>query len=88
MGKKQEEREEVVTVTNDSEQTQYWGNSSGSALTELHAKEIPSQGHLGGSGHDLTVGEFEPRRAASTEPSSDPLSPSLSAPPLLALSQK
>ena len=38
-----------------------------------------------GSGHDLAVGEFEPRirlSAVGTEPASDPLSPSLSAPPL------
>ena len=44
-----------------------------------------------GSGHDLTVLEFEPRvrlSAVSTEPSLDPLSPSLSAPPPLALSLK
>ena len=57
-------------------------------------------GHLGGSvglasdfgsGHDLTVCEFEPRVGLcadtwSLEPASDPVSPSLSAPPLLALS--
>ena len=38
------------------------------------------------SGHDLTVSEFEPPirlSGVSTEPASDPLSPSLSAPPLL-----
>lgn len=29
----------MVTVTNDSKQIQYWGNSSVSALTELPAKE-------------------------------------------------
>ena len=56
------------------------------------------EGHLGGSvgeasdfssDRDLMVHEFEPRIrlcAASTEPASDPLSPSLSAPCLLALS--
>ena len=55
-------------------------------------------GHLGGSvgwvsdfgsGHDLTVCEFEPRirlTAVSMEPASDPLFPSLSAPALFALS--
>ena len=46
-----------------------------------------------GSGHDVTTQEFEPRiglSAVSTEPASGPLSPSLSAPPLLmfSLSQK
>ena len=43
-----------------------------------------------GSGRDLEVREFEPRvglSAVSTEPASDPLSPSLSAPPLLSLSK-
>ena len=42
-----------------------------------------------GSGHDLTVGGFEPHirlSADSAEPAWDSLSPSLSAPPLLALS--
>ena len=42
-----------------------------------------------GSGHDLAVCEFEPRvglSAIRTEPALDPLSASLSAPPLLALS--
>ena len=42
-----------------------------------------------GSGHDLMVREFEPRirlDAVSTEPASDPLSPSFSAPPPLVLS--
>ena len=42
-----------------------------------------------GSGHDLLVREFEPPSrltAVSTELTSDPLSPSLSAPPLLMLS--
>ena len=42
-----------------------------------------------GSGHDLTVCEFQPQvglRADSMEPAWDPLSPSLSAPPLLMLS--
>ena len=42
-----------------------------------------------GSGHDLTVREMEPRvklYADSVEPAWDSLSPSLSAPPLLALS--
>ena len=41
------------------------------------------------SSHDLPALEFEPHiglSAISTEPTSDPLSPSLSAPPLLALS--
>ena len=39
-----------------------------------------------GSGHDLTIHEFEPigLHADSMEPAWDPLSPSLSAPPLLA----
>ena len=44
-----------------------------------------------GSGHDLTVGGFEPHIrlcADSSEPASDPLSSFLSAPPLLALSIK
>ena len=46
-----------------------------------------------GSRHDLAVCEFEPRvglRAASTEPASDSVSPSLSAPAplMLCLSQK
>ena len=44
-----------------------------------------------GSGHDLAVCEFEPHiqlAAVSAESASDPLSPSLSAPPLLALSKK
>ena len=46
-----------------------------------------------GSGHDLTVPEFEPHMglsAISTEPPLDPLFPFLSAPPLLShsLSQK
>ena len=39
-----------------------------------------------GSGHDLTVPEFKPHielNAVSAKPSSDPLSPSLSVPPLL-----
>ena len=46
-----------------------------------------------GSGHDLTVHEFEPWASVSTEltawspePASDSVSPSLSAPPLLTLS--
>ena len=42
-----------------------------------------------GSAHDLTVCEFEPcigLSAVSAEPTSDPLSPSLLAPPLLILS--
>ena len=42
-----------------------------------------------GSGHDLTVREFEPHvrlTAVSTEPASHPLSPSLSSPSLLTLS--
>ena len=42
-----------------------------------------------GSGHDLMVGEFEPRIRLcpdSVEPAGDSLSPSLSAPPLLILS--
>ena len=42
-----------------------------------------------GSGHDLTVCEFEPRIrlcADSEEPAWDSVSPSLSAPPLFALS--
>ena len=42
-----------------------------------------------GSGHDLAVCEFEPHvglSAIRTEPALDPLSASLSAPPLLALS--
>ena len=41
-----------------------------------------------GSGRDLAVGEFKPcvrLCADSSEPASDSLSPSLSAPPLLAL---
>ena len=42
------------------------------------------------SGHDLTVGEFEPHIglfAVSAEPASDPLSPSFSAPlPFVVLS--
>ena len=41
-----------------------------------------------GSGHDLTVPEFEPHlglSAVSEEPTSHPLLPSPSAPPLLAL---
>ena len=41
------------------------------------------------SGHDLTACEFEPHIGLctdSTEPASSSLSPSLSAPPLLALS--
>ena len=40
------------------------------------------------SGHDLTVREFEPYMglsAVSAQPALDPLSPSLSAPPLLTL---
>ena len=44
-----------------------------------------------GSGHDLTVCGFEPHIGLcsdSTEPARDPLSPSLSAPPLLVLSLK
>ena len=44
---------------------------------------------LTGSGHDLTVHGFKPYiglAAVIPEPTSDPLSPSLSAPPLLALS--
>ena len=43
-----------------------------------------------GSGHDLTVGEFEARLglcADSAEPAWDSLSPPLSAPPQLARSQ-
>ena len=42
-----------------------------------------------GSGHNLTVGEFEPHIglcADNMEPAWDYLSPSFSAPPLLALS--
>ena len=42
-----------------------------------------------GSGHDLTVQEFEPCvrcTAVSVEPTLDPLSPSVSAPHLLSLS--
>ena len=42
-----------------------------------------------GSGHDLTVREFKPHIglvAVSSELASDPLSPSLSAPPLVVLS--
>ena len=42
-----------------------------------------------GSGHDLAVGEFEPRTrlcADGVEPAWDSLSPSLPAPPPLALS--
>ena len=42
-----------------------------------------------GSGHDLVVCEFEPHiglLAVSAEPALGPLSPSLSAPPLLVLS--
>ena len=42
-----------------------------------------------GSGHDLMVRGLEPHiglSAVSAEPASDPLSPSLSAPPLLTLS--
>ena len=41
------------------------------------------------SGHDLTVGEFEPHAgltAVSADPASDPLSPVLSGPPQLMLS--
>ena len=41
------------------------------------------------SGHDLMVREFEPHMglsAVSTEPALDPLSPFISAPPLLCLS--
>ena len=44
-----------------------------------------------GSGHDLAIHEFQPcirLAAVSTEPASYPLSTSLSAPPLLALSLK
>ena len=43
------------------------------------------------SGHDLTAHEFEPHvgfSALGMEPTSDPLYPSLSAPPPLSLSQK
>ena len=63
---------------------------------QLHADCIKNfkEGYLGGSvswaldfvsGHDLTVHEFEPHiriSATSAEPDLDPLSPSLSAPPL------
>ena len=65
----------------------------------LHSiKKQVKLGRLGGSvgeasnfrsGHDLSVREFEPHMglsAVSTEPASDPLSPSLSAPASLFLS--
>ena len=65
-------------------------------MTEFKNKVLP--GHLGGSvglasdigsDHDLTVRGFEPRvglSAVSREPTSDPLSPCLSASPPLTLS--
>ena len=63
-------------------------------------KELLVEGHPGGSvswasdfgsGHDLVVHEFEPHlglAALGTEPASDPLSPSLSAPPPPAFSPR
>ena len=65
----------------------------------IDVKNIWGPGRLGGSvgqasdfssGHDLTVREFEPHVrlcADSAEPTSDPLSSSLSAPPPLTLCQ-
>ena len=66
----------------------------------MELKKLEKEGHLGGlvrqasdssSGHGRMVLEFEPRvrpSAVSTEPTSDLLSPSLSASPQLAVSLK
>ena len=59
-----------------------WGRPGGARLDQRPTLDF-------GSGHDLTVLEFEPHvglRADSVEPAWDSLSPSPSAPPLLACS--
>ena len=83
----------LLTLNLDSEISMF-------LLMDVHNKYMSKIGHLGGSvgwasdlgsGRDLAVCEFKPHTgltAVGTEPASDPLSPFLSAPSPLALSQK